>query len=195
VLCGCLQVDNLDKLCSFMVSQLNSVPRARMDWRGFPGELRKPQHPISIGLYIPRADLPPSFRTAVYPKNRPQRRRLPLTTTANLLTTRLAADLDRGRSLPASWYIAPSIVKQERESIFRHPWQYIGRAEQLARPGDFITGSAGEIPIVVVHGDGGLKRFVNVCHHRRHEVMSGAGTKKLWAMTARSPLPRRGRRP
>jgi phenylpropionate dioxygenase-like ring-hydroxylating dioxygenase large terminal subunit len=101
------------------------------------------------------------------------------TTAANPSRARLASDLDRGLSLPASWYTDPAFVEQERERIFRHTWQYIGRAEQLARPGDFITGSAGEIPIVVVRSDGGLKGFVNVCRHRRHEVMSGTGNKQL----------------
>jgi choline monooxygenase len=98
---------------------------------------------------------------------------------ANPDVARLRADLDRGFSLPASWYTDPDIVELERDRIFRRAWQYIGRAEQLASPGDFLTGSAGEIPIVVVRGGDGLKAFVNVCRHRRHEVVSGAGNKKV----------------
>jgi choline monooxygenase len=98
---------------------------------------------------------------------------------ANPGTACLEADLDRGFSLPASWYTDPAIAEREHDRIFRQFWQYIGRAEQLARPGDFLTGSAGELPIVVVRGDHGVKAFVNVCRHRRHEVMSGAGNKKV----------------
>lgn len=92
----------------------------------------------------------------------------------------MATDLERGLSLPASWYTDPAIAERERERIFRHTWQYIGRAAQVAWPGDFITGSTGEIPIVIVRDDGGaLNGFVNVCRHRRHEVVSGAGNKKV----------------
>src|SRR5262245_36165834 len=97
----------------------------------------------------------------------------------NPAPARLAADLDSGLSLPASWYTDPAIADLERERIFRHSWQYIGRAEQVANLGDFMTGSACDIPVVVVRGNNGLKAFVNVCRHRRHEVMSGAGNKKV----------------
>lgn len=91
----------------------------------------------------------------------------------------LARDLDQGWSLPASWYTDPAIAQREHERIFRHTWHYIGRAEQVAQVGDYLTGSAGEIPVVVVRSETGLKAFVNVCRHRRHEVMSGVGNKKL----------------
>jgi choline monooxygenase len=100
-------------------------------------------------------------------------------TTGNQSTASLASDLNHGFSLPASWYTDPAIALLERERIFRRTWQYIGRAEQVAQVGDYLTGSAGEIPVVVVRSDTGLKAFVNVCRHRRHEVMSGAGNKKV----------------
>src|SRR5262245_7227303 len=90
----------------------------------------------------------------------------------------LTADLDRGLSLPASWYTDPAILSLEAERIFRRTWQYIGRLEQLARVGDYVTGEAGGVPVVVVRGEGGLRGFVNVCRHRRHLVMSGAGQRQ-----------------
>jgi phenylpropionate dioxygenase-like ring-hydroxylating dioxygenase large terminal subunit len=90
----------------------------------------------------------------------------------------LTADLDRGLSLPASWFTDPAVVDREQERIFRRAWQYAGRTDQVAQTGDYVTGVAGDVPIVVVRGDGGLKAFVNVCRHRRHLVMSGAGNRK-----------------
>lgn len=65
-------------------------------------------------------------------------------------TTDLADDLDRGFSLPASWYTDPAIADLERERIFRHYWQYVGRTAQVAEVGDFFTGLAGDLPVVVV---------------------------------------------
>ncbi len=91
----------------------------------------------------------------------------------------LKEDLELGLSLPASYYTDPAIVDKEREKIFRRTWQYIGRAELVAKPGDFMTGSAGDIPVAVVRNESGLSGFVNVCRHRRHEVLSGSGNAKV----------------
>jgi hypothetical protein len=48
---------------------------------------------------------------------------------------RLAADLDRGLSLPASWYTDPTIAALKQERIFRRTWQYVGRTDQVAASG------------------------------------------------------------
>src|SRR3954469_12029359 len=92
---------------------------------------------------------------------------------------RLSADLDRGLSLPASWYYDPAIAALERERIFRRTWQYVGRTEQAADVGDCFTGVVGDIPVVVVSTEDGLKALVNVCRPRRHAVMSGEGNCKV----------------
>jgi choline monooxygenase len=90
----------------------------------------------------------------------------------------LSRDLDRGLSLPVSWFTDPAIVEREYERIFHRTWQYFCRAEQLAQVGDFVAGTAGRIPIVVVRNDRGLSAFVNVCRHRRHLVVTGCGNRK-----------------
>jgi len=90
----------------------------------------------------------------------------------------LGRDLDAGLSLPASWYTDPALVARERERIFRRAWQYVTRRDALANSGDFTTATVGDVPVVVVRGDDRLRAFVNVCRHRRHEVVSGAGTRR-----------------
>lgn len=91
----------------------------------------------------------------------------------------LLAALDRGESLPAHWYTDPSITAREIEKVFRKSWSYIGPVTELARPGDYITGYAGEVPVVVIRNESGLAGFINVCRHRRHEVMKGRGNSKM----------------
>src|ERR1700722_3259635 len=92
----------------------------------------------------------------------------------------LLAALERGESLPAHWYTDPSITAREIEKIFRKTWNYIGPLKELANPGDYITGYAGEVPVVVIRNEAGeLAAFVNVCRHRRHEVMKGRGNSKM----------------
>jgi ferredoxin-NADP reductase/phenylpropionate dioxygenase-like ring-hydroxylating dioxygenase large terminal subunit len=87
----------------------------------------------------------------------------------------LIAALDRGESLPAHWYTDPAITEREIRHIFRKSWNYIGPLCELAEPGDYVTGTAGEVPVVVVRNEDGLAGFVNVCRHRRHLVMKGRG--------------------
>src|SRR5262245_55730756 len=81
-------------------------------------------------------------------------------------------------SRPASWYTDPTLVDRENERIFRRAWQYAGRAEQVASVGDFFACAAADVPIVVVRSEAGLRAFVNVCRHRRHLVVSGAGNRR-----------------
>ncbi len=87
----------------------------------------------------------------------------------------LIAALDRGESLPAHWYTDPSITASEIDKVFRKSWNYIGPASELAHLGDYITGYVGEVPAVVIRNESGLAGFINVCRHRRHEVMKDRG--------------------
>ena len=91
----------------------------------------------------------------------------------------LLAALDRGESLPSRWYTDPSITEREITHVFRKSWNYIGPLSQLTELGDYITGYAGGVPVVVVRNDRGLAAFVNVCRHRRHEVMKGRGNARM----------------
>ncbi|MGC2400911.1 MAG: SRPBCC family protein [Acidobacteriaceae bacterium] len=95
------------------------------------------------------------------------------------VTDRLLAALDRGQSLPSPWYTDPSFTTREIEKIFRKSWNYIGPAQELKNLGDYITGYAGGVPVVVLRNEKGLASFVNVCRHRRHEVMKGRGNSKV----------------
>lgn len=99
-------------------------------------------------------------------------------TTVETSDTLLAA-LDRGESLPAHWYTDPAITTREIKSVFRRSWSYIGPAKELANRGDYITGYVGEVPVVVIRSETGLAGFINVCRHRRHEVMKGRGNAKV----------------
>lgn len=94
-------------------------------------------------------------------------------------TPGLIADLDRGFSLPARWYTDSTITEREIARIFRKRWNYIGPLSQLAAVGDYITGYAGGVPVVAVRNEHGVAAFVNVCRHRRHEVMKGRGNAKM----------------
>lgn len=85
------------------------------------------------------------------------------------------AAVARGESLPAAWYTRDDVSALEMSCILERHWQYIGATTQLARDGDFITGVIGRVPVVVIRDGERLNGYVNVCRHRRHPVMQGAG--------------------
>lgn len=87
----------------------------------------------------------------------------------------LLAGLDHGMSVPAHWYTDPEITSREIELIFRKSWNYVGPTSELRKAGDYITGYVGELPVVVIRNEAGLAAYINVCRHRRHEVMKGRG--------------------
>jgi len=93
--------------------------------------------------------------------------------------TDLREALATGATLPADWYSDPAILRLEQERIFRRSWQYAGRADLVAEPGSFFSCSAGQIPVVVTRDrEGVLRAFVNVCRHRGHVVVDGAGKRE-----------------
>ncbi len=97
----------------------------------------------------------------------------------DVLPQSLREDLQRGMTLPASWYSDPETLRLEHERIFRGSWQYAGPLEQVAEPGAFFTCQVGDVPVVVVRDrTGGLRGFVNVCRHRGHLVASGCGRRE-----------------
>src|SRR3990172_10570251 len=78
------------------------------------------------------------------------------------------ATLADGRTLPYDWYTDPAVLRLEQERVFRRHWQYAGRAVQVAEPGQYFTGRAGDVPVVVVPGGslvggGGARRETLQC--------------------------------
>jgi len=88
-------------------------------------------------------------------------------------TSPVLATLERGETLPASWYTDPAYYAREQERIFRRSWQYVGLTEQVAKPGDFFTARAGDVPLVVARDQQGtLRGYVNVCRHRGSQLVN-----------------------
>jgi choline monooxygenase len=84
--------------------------------------------------------------------------------------------IEKASTPPSAWYTQPSFFHRERATVFRRSWQAVGRAESLARPGDYLTGEMAGEPYVVVRGeDEVLRAFYNVCRHHATCVAKGAG--------------------
>ena len=85
----------------------------------------------------------------------------------------LSCPLERARTIPSNWYFDPEIYAAECCHVFGGCWQAVGRSDQVARPGTFLTAEiAGEPILVVRDGEGVLRAFYNVCRHRAALVVN-----------------------
>ena len=76
-------------------------------------------------------------------------------------------------ALPARWYADPDIYQIERRSIFSRHWLWIGRENEVAEPGQYITAAPAEFPLFVRRSeDGELRGFHNVCRHRASKLLT-----------------------
>jgi Rieske 2Fe-2S family protein len=70
-------------------------------------------------------------------------------------------------TLPGEAYTDPALFAREEQAIFARRWMLVGRSEEIAEAGSFITANvAGESVIVVRRADGEASAFLNVCRHR-----------------------------
>ena len=82
------------------------------------------------------------------------------------------------KSLPWSWYSDPEVLRREQERIFRRAWQYVGHAGRVSKVGDRFSAWAGDMPVLVVRAEDGLRAFLNVCRHRGSLLVEGDGNGK-----------------
>jgi len=83
------------------------------------------------------------------------------------------APLSEASTIPAPWYVDPRIAELENLTVFSKTWQVIGRADQVEKPGQFVSATVAGEPIVAVRGtDGQLRAFYNVCRHHAAKVVT-----------------------
>ncbi len=87
-------------------------------------------------------------------------------------------DIRRASTIPSRLYIDPVYLELERERIFAHTWQFVGRMEQVAESGQFFTAEIGNDSIVVLRDGDTLRGFYNVCLHRAGPVAHGCGKRQ-----------------
>jgi phenylpropionate dioxygenase-like ring-hydroxylating dioxygenase large terminal subunit len=64
-----------------------------------------------------------------------------------------------------------AIYRVELERIFGRCWLYLAHESQLPNPGDYVTVTMGEEPVLLCRGlDGKLNAFINTCRHRGNRV-------------------------
>ena len=93
---------------------------------------------------------------------------------------RFDPDPERSYTLPAHYYHDPGIHARERDAIFARHWLYVCHGEAVREAGDYTTVETAGQNIIAIRGkDGALRAFYNVCQHRGHELLKGAGRTKI----------------
>ncbi|WP_421994181.1 aromatic ring-hydroxylating oxygenase subunit alpha [Reyranella sp.] len=76
-------------------------------------------------------------------------------------------------------YHDPAVLEREKQTIFGRDWLCIGRAEEVAEPGDYkALRLVGQPVLLVRRPDGKVVAYSNTCLHRGVEIASGEGNAK-----------------
>jgi Rieske 2Fe-2S family protein len=79
-------------------------------------------------------------------------------------------------TLPGRDYVDAEVYEADRRRIFHAVWSCIGREEEVAEPGDFLTAELAGESILVTRTEGGeLRAHFNVCRHRGTRLADGCG--------------------
>lgn len=79
-------------------------------------------------------------------------------------------------ALPGWCYTSERFFQAEMEHIHRRHWFYVGRADELAVPGDYMALDTVGGPVILLRDlAGALRAFANCCRHRGSLLLGGRG--------------------
>jgi phenylpropionate dioxygenase-like ring-hydroxylating dioxygenase large terminal subunit len=81
--------------------------------------------------------------------------------------------------IPAAVNHSLAFHDHERRNVFMQEWICVGRTDEIAEAGDYLTHDVAGVPVLIVRQkDGSVRGFVNACAHRfaclQSEVMGNA---------------------
>lgn len=83
-------------------------------------------------------------------------------------------------TLPSYVYFDKDLYEKEKECIFYDDWWFACHVSQVSEPGSYLTLEVQDQPILIVRTkEGELKAFFNVCQHRAHKLLKGAGNTNI----------------
>ncbi len=79
-------------------------------------------------------------------------------------------------TIPSRYYTDPDYYRIEKERILYRTWQFACHETDIAEPGAYQTVQIADESVVVLRGrDKEVRAFYNVCRHRAHRIVEGAG--------------------
>lgn len=88
---------------------------------------------------------------------------------------------DSQRFVSGSMYSSPAVFQREITCLFRRDWLFVGRVEELASVGAYLTAQlVGESVAIARAKDGQLHAWHNRCLHRGVEIAQGRGNARAF---------------
>ena len=79
-------------------------------------------------------------------------------------------------TLPTWCYTSQEFYNREVESMFKKAWNFIGREDEIPKPGDYMVLELfGESIIVIRDKGGNIRALANTCRHRGTRLLEGTG--------------------
>lgn len=73
--------------------------------------------------------------------------------------------------IPLFIFASPEVYELEMERVFPRCWLLVAHESEIPKPGDFVTRSLGQLPVIVVRGDDKrIRILLNICRHRGMRV-------------------------
>ena len=95
------------------------------------------------------------------------------------LKSRQGLPYEQSQTMPGAFYTSQALLDVERDQLFKREWICVGRVEEIAKPGDYMTFDILEEPVLIMRGDDGQVRALsNVCRHRGMPIAAGRGSGK-----------------
>ena len=105
--------------------------------------------------------------------------KIPLLDEHETIPADFCQDPDNAWTFPKAFYTSKSVFETEKEKIFAKSWICVGHYSEVAKPNEYFTRKITGENIIVIRGkDSVLRAFYNVCPHRGHELLTGAGKSK-----------------
>ena len=74
---------------------------------------------------------------------------------------------DKACPIPAGINHSREFFEHEQRRVFQQEWICMGREDEIANPGDYLTHTIGDVPVLVVRSKSGeVNAFINACAHR-----------------------------
>ena len=92
---------------------------------------------------------------------------LPLAIVLEKLQAAATIPFEQDHPIPPEVNHSLEFLAHERQSVFMHEWICVGRVDEIAAHGDYLTHEIAGVPVLVVRQeDGQIGAFVNACAHR-----------------------------
>lgn len=89
-----------------------------------------------------------------------------------------ASPVDAPRGPSGRFYTDPAYFEYECKTVLRKNWHCVGRADELASVGDYLTVQLLDEPLIIVRDTETIKALSNVCRHRGMPLVQDTGNAK-----------------